>query len=86
MMPMSGPCKDCAERFTACSDRCPKDARGEYGYKAWKAACRKVQAAEREYKRCRREDYLRSEQCETEKLNYAKSRSGKIGGRLYVRK
>ena len=31
------PCKDCAERFLACSDKCPKDARGEYGYKAWKA-------------------------------------------------
>ena len=31
------PCKGCTERFTACSDRCPKDARGEYGYKAWKA-------------------------------------------------
>lgn len=36
---MSGvtPCKDCPERFTACSGRCPKDARGEYGYLAWKA-------------------------------------------------
>ena len=31
------PCKDCTERFTACSDHCPKDARDEYGYKAWKA-------------------------------------------------
>lgn len=31
------PCKDCPERFTACSDRCPKDLRGEYGHKAWKA-------------------------------------------------
>jgi hypothetical protein len=30
------PCKGCTERFTACSDRCPKDARGEYGHKAWK--------------------------------------------------
>lgn len=29
------PCKDCTERFIACSDRCPKDERGEYGYKAW---------------------------------------------------
>ena len=29
------PCKDCAERFTACHDRCPKDERGEFGYKAW---------------------------------------------------
>lgn len=31
------PCNGCTERFTACSDRCPKDARGEYGHKAWKA-------------------------------------------------
>ena len=31
------PCKDCPERFLACSDRCPKDARGEYGYKTWRA-------------------------------------------------
>lgn len=30
------PCNGCTERVTACSDRCPKDARGEYGYKAWK--------------------------------------------------
>lgn len=30
------PCKGCTERFLACSDRCPKDARGEYGHKAWK--------------------------------------------------
>lgn len=30
------PCKDCIERFTACHDRCPKDKRGEFGYKAWK--------------------------------------------------
>jgi hypothetical protein len=36
-MKKSSPCKDCPERFIACSDRCPKDARGEYGYKAWKA-------------------------------------------------
>ena len=30
------PCKGCTERFPACSGKCPKDARGEYGYKAWK--------------------------------------------------
>lgn len=30
------PCKDCRERFTACHDICPKDKRGEFGYKAWK--------------------------------------------------
>lgn len=31
------PCNKCPERFTACSARCPKDERGDYGYKAWKA-------------------------------------------------
>ena len=30
------PCHGCTERFPACSGNCPKDARGEYGYKAWK--------------------------------------------------
>ena len=36
-MSKCSPCKDCQERFTACHDHCPKDARDEYGYKAWKA-------------------------------------------------
>ena len=31
------PCDGCTERFIACSDRCPKDKRGDFGYKAWKA-------------------------------------------------
>lgn len=35
-MSIISPCKDCTERFTACSDRCPKDARNEFGYRAWK--------------------------------------------------
>lgn len=30
------PCNGCTERFLACSGKCPKDARGEYGYQAWK--------------------------------------------------
>lgn len=30
------PCQGCTERFIACSDKCPKDARGEFGHKAWK--------------------------------------------------
>lgn len=30
------PCRFCTERFTACHDNCPKDARGEFGHKAWK--------------------------------------------------
>ena len=59
------PCKDCPERFLACSDKCPKDARGEYGYKTWKAALQKEQAAKKEYNRKRRDDYLRSEECES---------------------
>lgn len=33
------PCQGCTERFIACSGRCPKDKRGEYGYKAWRADC-----------------------------------------------
>lgn len=36
-MSLHNPCDGCTERFIACSDRCPKDQRGEYGYKAWKA-------------------------------------------------
>ena len=56
------PCKDCPERFPACSDKCPKDARGEYGYKAWKAEFQKEKDAEKEYKRQRREDYLHSDE------------------------
>ncbi len=43
------PCKDCTERFTACSDRCPKDARGEFGYKAYKTEIERVKRARREY-------------------------------------
>ena len=71
------PCMGCPERFTACSDKCPKDARGEYGYKAWKADHQRIKAAEKEYKRQQYEDYLRSERCEVEKYNYARSRSGR---------
>lgn len=66
MMPKNGPCHNCPERFIACADKCPKDARGEFGYKAWKAEFRKQQDAEKEYKRKRREDYLHSEQRESE--------------------
>ena len=45
----SSPCKDCPERFIACSDRCPKDERGEYGYKAWKADLEAEKKARDEY-------------------------------------
>ena len=76
------PCKGCTERFTACSDRCPKDARGEYGYKDWKADREKLKAKEKEYKAQLREDYMRSEQYETATLNFIKSKRGKTYRRL----
>jgi hypothetical protein len=31
------PCCGCTERKIACHGSCPKDKRGEYGYKAWRA-------------------------------------------------
>ena len=43
------PCKDCTERFSACQDRCPKDARGEYGYKAWRAEMDRVKEERSKY-------------------------------------
>jgi hypothetical protein len=57
------PCKNCAERFTACWGNCPKDKRGEYGYKAWLDDIHKQQAVEKEYRHRRREDFRRSEEC-----------------------
>ena len=47
------PCKGCTERFTACADRCPKDARGERGHKAYKAEILRVNRNRREYARNR---------------------------------
>lgn len=73
----NSPCNGCTERFLACSDRCPKDARGEYGYKAWKADLRKVQAAEKEYKTRRREDWLRGD-LKTEKQRKVINNQGKV--------
>ena len=43
------PCKDCPERFLACSDKCPKDERGEFGYKAWKAKLDEVKENRKAY-------------------------------------
>lgn len=43
------PCAGCTEKFTACSDRCPKDERGEMGYKAWKAELKRVKAEKKKY-------------------------------------
>lgn len=79
------PCKDCAERFLACSDKCPKDARGEYGYKAWKAELQKEKAAEKEYKLRRREDYMRSEQKESDQAQFARSKNRMRRGNIYGR-
>ena len=70
------PCKDCTERFTACSDRCPKDARGEYGYKAYKAELDKVKQARKEYKRQNYEAYMNSELREHYRQKYISSKRG----------
>ena len=43
------PCCDCTERFTACHDHCPKDARGEFGYMAWKNEIKRVKKVRRDY-------------------------------------
>ena len=44
------PCKDCSKRFLGCHDNCPKDAQGEFGYKAWKESWRKEQDDKRKLK------------------------------------
>ena len=43
------PCLDCPERFLACADHCPKDERGEFGYKAWKAKLEEVKEKKKAY-------------------------------------
>jgi Fe-S-cluster-containing dehydrogenase component len=43
------PCLGCSEKFTACSDRCPKSARGEYGYQEWMAEIKRVKRKKKEY-------------------------------------
>ena len=43
------PCNGCTERFTACHDRCPKDERGELGYKAWKSRLDEINKRRKEY-------------------------------------
>lgn len=43
------PCKDCPERFSACSDSCPKDLRGERGYKAWHDEIERVKNAKNKH-------------------------------------
>ncbi len=72
----TAPCRDCSERFLACSDQCPKDARGEYGYHAWKAECQKAKDAEKDFKKKQREDYLMSEGCKYAKAQFARRKKG----------
>lgn len=43
------PCKGCTEKFTACSDHCPKDERGEYGHGAWIAELKRVKREKQKY-------------------------------------
>ena len=71
MNPKIAPCKGCADRHAACHDQCAK-------YAQWKAEVHKTKAAEREYIRRRREDFLMSEQCES---NKEKWRLGKKHGK-----
>ena len=85
MMARNSPCKDCPERFTSCSDKCPKDARGEYGYKAWKADCKKINAAEKEYNKLRYEEYMRSEQREYDQERFNRYKNGMKRGTIYGR-
>ena len=58
------PCKGCTERFTACSDHCPKDERGEYGHTAWVADVRAEEAKKKEMRRQWKEDIKRDRRYE----------------------
>ena len=55
------PCKGCTERFMACSDCCPKDERGEFGYRAWKAENKRVNQERKAYMDKRQDDMKRRE-------------------------
>lgn len=84
-MAKSAPCKGCTERFTACSDKCPKDARGEYGYKAWKAEYYQQKNAEKEYNKRRYEDWKRSEEADAGAEQFARYKNKKSRGYFYGR-
>lgn len=43
------PCKDCTEKYKACHDNCPKDSRGEVGYKTWKTEIDSIKAEREKY-------------------------------------
>lgn len=53
------PCKYCQKRKPACSDHCPIDAEGGYGYKAWVAEVRAAEAKRNEMRRQWKEDNKR---------------------------
>lgn len=53
------PCKGCTERFTACWDHCPKDKRGEFGYKAWKLHLHEMKKKHNQYVKDWQEDYYK---------------------------
>lgn len=87
MMPnKDSPCNGCTERFIACSDKCPKDLRGEYGYKAWLADIRKVKAARMEYLMQWREDWVRSEYSGSGLKRHVDKQKKKEEARIYGRK
>ena len=71
MVPNTPPCKGCEDRHTACHDHCVK-------YAQWKEERQKATAAEKEYIRSRREDFLHSEECRSPKK---KHQFGKTYGR-----
>ena len=52
------PCKGFTEKFTACHDRCPKDERGEFGYKAWKGEIKRVKQTREEYLKRNAKKYI----------------------------
>lgn len=43
------PCEGCTEKFIGCHGRCPKDARGEYGYNAWRARIEEIKKNRKAY-------------------------------------
>lgn len=43
------PCYGCTEKFPACHGDCPKDRRGEFGFKAWTAEKDRVKAEREKY-------------------------------------
>ena len=47
------PCNGCSERTICpnCHDDCPKDARGEYGYKAWLAEIEQIKKEREKHQR-----------------------------------